>query len=148
MRKASAFLPWAALMALTLLPAGALAQEKTENSARLGDVVVHYSAVRSDFFAPQVARHYGFVRSSTRAVLTVSLLRGKVAIPGHVTASAEYPSGQPFAIPLHKIREGDAIYYLGDFRIQPPVTLRFHLDVQTGDSQTPQRVNFDQAFYP
>ena len=142
----SALARWAALLFL-FLPGAALAATGTQNSARLGDIVVHYSAVRSDFFAPQVARKYGFVRSRTRAVLTISLLRDKVAVPAQVAASAEYPSGQPFAIPLREIREGDAVYYLGDFRIQPPVTLKFHLDVRTDASATLRRVSFDQAFY-
>lgn len=143
----SAWACWAVLFVF-LLPAPARAAAQAQNSARLGDVVVHYSAVRSDFFAPQVARRYGFVRSSTRAVLTVSLLRGdKVAVPGQVTASAEYPSGQPFAIPLDEIREGNAIYYLGEFRIQTPVTLKFHIDVRPTGAQTAGRVSFDQSFY-
>ena len=138
---------WAALFVL-FFSGSARAAEQTQNSVRLGDVVVHYSAVRSDFFAPQVARQYGFVRSSTRAVLTVSLLRGKAAIPGQVTASAEYPSGQPFVIPLREIREGDAIYYLGDFRVQAPVTLKFHVDVRPEGAESMHRVSFNQTFYP
>ena len=146
MRK-STWACWAALFVL-ILPGAARGAEGTQNSARLGDVVVHYSAVRSDFFAPQVARHYGFVRSSARAVLTVSLLRGKVAIPGQVTASAEYSTGQPFAIPLREIREGNAIYYLGDFRVQAPATLKFHIDVRPQGSESMHRVSFEQDFYP
>ncbi len=143
----SAWACWTILFAL-FFTGPARAAEQTQNSARLGDVVMHYSAVRSDFFAPKVARQYGFVRSSTRAVLTVSLLRGKVAVPGQITASAEYSSGQPFAIPLREIREGDAIYYLGDFRVQAPATLKFHIDVRPEGSESMHRVSFNQDFYP
>ncbi len=147
MRKV-AIAPWVALFALLCMPLTALAVPAANHAARFGDLVVHYSAVRSDFFAPQVARQYGFVRSNTRAVLTVSLLRNQVAVPAQVTASAEYPDGQPFAIPLREIREGKAVYYLGDFRIQPPVTLKIHLDVRTNETATLHSVSFDQAFYP
>ena len=55
----SLFAPWAA----------------AEQSQTFGDYEIHYNALTTDQLSPEVAKAYGIVRSGSRAMLNVSVLR-------------------------------------------------------------------------
>ena len=46
-----------------------------QQSREFNDYVVHYNALRSDLFPPQVAQGYGIQRSSNRALLNITVLK-------------------------------------------------------------------------
>jgi hypothetical protein len=55
-------------------------------------------------------------------------------------------SNQLGDISMREIKEGNAIYYLGEFRVVPPNTLKFTVTVDAnGDPQ--REVSFSQKFY-
>lgn len=134
------------IMLLLALPFAAQA----ERSKRFPGYEVHYNVVRSDFLTPAVAKSYGINRSKTRGLLTVSVLKldgkGSVAVPSALTATAVNLNAQLSAIDMREVREGKAIYYIGEFRISPPETLKFTINARPQPT-TPLTVEFSQPFY-
>ena len=122
-----------------------------EKSATFGDVQVHYNAITTDMLQPEVARAYAIERSKTRGLLTVSVLKKNsmgmpVPVAAKLTAYATNLTQQLATIPLREIREGTAVYYLGEFRVAPPDTLKFTLTVDV-PGQARHEIVFSQSFY-
>ncbi len=115
-------------------------------------VVVHYNAVPTTSLTPEVARQYGITRSASRALLNVAVQRRTdaplpQAISASVTAAAVLPTGQRQSIALREVREGEAIYYLGEVRISHGDELRFELEVAPEGGGRPLQVRFSQTFF-
>ena len=137
-----------AALAAFLLVAGAQA----ENSTAVGGYVIHHNALTTDNLSPQVASAYGIQRSKERALLNVSVLRGEAGKAGQpvaaqVKATARNLIGQQRDIPLREIREGSAIYYIGDFQVANREKLDFFLEVTPTGEHTPLRAQLQQEFY-
>lgn len=118
---------WLAALLLLLLciPRAAAAGQ----SERYGDYVVYYSALSTDLLTPDVARSYGFVRSSHRGLVNIAIRRADKAVTGVVSGSAVNLSGQRVPVDFREVKDGDAIYYLGTFPISGSDTVRFELTV-------------------
>ncbi len=139
----------ALLLALTCLaPPGLLA----ENSKDFGEYVVHFNALATDMLPSRVARDYRIVRSRNRGMLNITVLK-KVPdslarpVPARVEAHARNLVGQGRDIKLREIREGSAIYYLGEFRITHEETLKFSIRAQPLGSEEILEADFSQDFY-
>ncbi|MEQ9464203.1 MAG: DUF4426 domain-containing protein [Haliea sp.] len=94
---------------------GAAAQQ----SERFGPYELHYSVVNTTFLEPRVASSYGIVRGKNRAILNL-------AVREHVAGTTE-PRGMLLqgstrdlitaqALEFQEVREGEAIYYIAEFR--------------------------------
>ncbi len=46
-----------------------------QQSQDFGDYVVHYNALNTNFIPPQVAKSYAIKRSSSRALLNITILK-------------------------------------------------------------------------
>ncbi len=137
----------AAIAALFLLFAGAA---QAEQYTDLGDAVVHYNAVRTDFFDPQIARAYGIKRSKNRALLTITVLKKRMGLAAQptkaqVSAKAVNLSNQVKNLQMREITEGGAIYYIAEFPITHKETLDFTIQV-TPEGGNPQTIHFRQRF--
>lgn len=137
------------LLALVLVPAAAMA----EQSVKFGDIEVHYNAMPTSELLPEVAKNYKLERSQTRGLLTVSVLRKNQLgvgqpIKAEVEAHVVNQYSQLGNIDLREIQEGPAIYYLGEFRMSPPDTLKFTLSVKPQGSTKTHKVEFDRKVYP
>jgi len=121
----------------------------------IGDYRVHYSAMNTRMLPAEVASAYGITRSGRRAMINITVLRNagsddSMAVPvsGSVQASAINLTGQRREIALQEIREEDAVYYIGTFRISNEETLTFDISVRPEDSKRPPaRFSFQQKFY-
>lgn len=139
-------IPWlaATLLLALALPAGA-------GSIRVGDLRVYFNALPSTELTPDVARQYGITRSANRALLNVSVRRGEpgadVAVPARVDAVATNLSGQRMDVRMREVRDGDALYYLGEARISGQDTLTFELTI-TVEGEAPMTATFKQEFFP
>ena len=137
------------LLAFTfLLPYSAVA----ENSKDFGQYVVHFNALATDLLPPQVAREYRITRSRNRGMVNITVLKKELGSPGQpvharVEARAETLVGQGREIKLREIREGNAIYYIGEFRVANEETLKFTARVQPQGTQQFLEVRFSQDFY-
>ena len=126
---------------------GAFAAQATD----FGDMVVHYNAVRTDFFNPQIARAYGIKRSKNKALLTITVLNKQLDLPAqpmkaNVKAEAINLSNQRKLLSMREITDGGAIYYITEFPITNGETLDFSINVTPEGGRT-QTVKFRQAFF-
>ncbi|MEJ2515404.1 MAG: DUF4426 domain-containing protein [Gammaproteobacteria bacterium] len=123
-----------------------------ENFEDFGDYVVHFNAQSTSVLPPEVARAYGIQRSSNRAMLNISVLRKAPGSPGEPTAAAvdvdaSNLTGQLKDLTLREIKEGEAIYYIGEFPVANRETLIFDISVRPEGVNEPFRVRFRQQFY-
>ena len=122
------------------------------NSTQSNGYTVHYNAMPSTQLTPEIARRYGITRSSNRALLNVSVMKGPraaeaVAVPARVEATAINPAGQRQALNLREVRDRGAIYYLGDARIDERDELVFEL-VVTPEGGASINARYRQEFWP
>ena len=138
------------LTPLILLCATPLLAQQAED---FGRYTVHYNALQTSQLTPQVAQAYGIQRSSSRALLNITVMVAdddgvSMAVPANVTASARNLTGQLRDIELREISEGDeAIYYIGVFRVNNMETFDFHVKVTPQGSKETLDLNFRQQFY-
>lgn len=122
-----------------------------EKAQKFDNFEIHYNALTTDELLPEVARAYKIERSKTRGLLTISVLKkNKVGMPVPVSAKiavlATNLTQQLSQITMREIKEGTAVYYLGEFRVAPPDTLTFNATVEMPDA--PKReITFSQKFY-
>ena len=138
---------WLVVLAL-LLPLSASA----ENSKDFGDFVIHYNAMATDMVPPEVARKYRITRSQNRGMINITVLKKVLSSPGQpvharVEVNALNLAGQGRRISMREIREGNAIYYIGEFSVANEETLNFNVRARPQGTQETVEVRFSQDFY-
>jgi hypothetical protein len=124
----------------------------TESAKDFGDYVVHFNALTTDQLTPEIARDYGIVRSRSRVMLNISILKkaegtmGK-AVTGSVSASAINLTGQLKVVPMREIKEGGAVYYIGETSVTDGETLIFTVDVTPINEASRFTVRFKKDFF-
>ena len=68
-------------------------------------------------------------------------------IQAELDVSAANLNSQLTNIDMREVREGGAIYYLGEYRLSPPDTLKFTVTVKPQGATAPHKVEFQQKFY-
>ena len=137
------------LLGLTFLyPHSAMA----ENSKDFGQYVIHFNALATDLLPPKVAREYHITRSRNRGMVNITVLKKVLGSPGQpvharVEARAENLVGQARDIQLREVLEGNAIYYIGEFRVANEETMKFTVRAQPQGEQQFLEVHFSQDFY-
>jgi hypothetical protein len=122
-----------------------------EAVAHAGDLTVRASALATTSLTPQVAQQYGITRDEHAVLLLVGVRRGaegqETAVPAQVKATVTTLSGQTQELPLHELRNGEWIDYVGTVQTTPPETLSFDLSVTAaGDRHV--SMQFTREFYP
>ncbi len=126
---------------------------EAQQSQDFGEYVVHYNALNTNLIPPQVAQGYGIQRSSSRALLNVTVLKKVMGSPGTpvaatVTATATNLTGQTREIEIRRANDPEgAIYYLGEFPVHNLETYRFNIKVTIEGQSDPLVVKFEQQFY-
>lgn len=123
-----------------------------EQAKTFGDVAVHYNAMPTDELLPDVAKNYRIERSRNRGMLTVSILKRtslgvSQASKGEVKVTIPTLTGQSVEVPMREIVEGSAIYYLGEYRVTAPQTLKFVVTAKPEGSDKPLTFDFSRQFY-
>ena len=123
-----------------------------ENSTAIGEYVIHHNAITTDNLSPQMASAYGLQRSKGRAMLNVSVIKGKqgrmgTPVAAKIDATTRNVIGQTSTIALREVREGNAIYYIGDFPVAHRETLDFFLQVTPEGENSPFKAQLRQEFY-
>ena len=120
-----------------------------ENMKKLGSMNVHYMAIGSTFFTPEIASMYGITRSRYNGLINISVLDNSKA--GHpaktvaISGQAKNNLGQFKHLAFQEVKEGDAIYYLAQVNYNNEETLHFTLKINDGKEQ--QTLKFSQKFY-
>lgn len=128
------------------------AQPAEATSSDIGEFVVHFSAQTTDQLAPDVARAYNIVRSKSRAMLNVSVIRksDNQSVAASISVKATNLTGQLKNVTMRKIEEpGDtvAIYYIGETPIANRETLLFNISVKPDGQNAATEVRFRRQFY-
>ncbi len=123
-----------------------------EQAAKFGDIEIHYNAMPTDELLPDVAKNYKIERSRNRGMLTLSVLRKTplgVNQPVKASVRVVLPqlTGQAIDVPVREIVEGTAIYYIGEFRVTPPQTIKFRVSAKPEGGDKAFTFDFEQSFY-
>ena len=124
-----------------------------QQSQDFGEYVVHYNTFNTNLISPQVAQGYGIQRSSSRALLNVTVLKKVMDTPGtpvgaSVTADGTNLTGQRRDIEIRKIEDPEgAIYYIGEFTVHNLETYRFNVHIVIEGEEEPLVVKFKQQFF-
>jgi hypothetical protein len=123
-----------------------------ENSTSIPGYTIHHNAIPTASLDPAIASQYGIQRSKYRGMLNVSVIKdvpgstGK-SVDAIVMANATNIRGQLISIPMRKVTEGDAIYFIGEFRIADQETLNFHLQVKPKGETRFYKAELKQEFF-
>ncbi|MEJ2393703.1 MAG: DUF4426 domain-containing protein [Candidatus Thiodiazotropha sp.] len=123
-----------------------------ENSTAIPGYTIHHNAISSASLDPAIARQYSIQRSKYRGMLNVSVIKEKPGTTGEsvravVLAKATNIRGQMITIPMRQVTEGDAVYYIGEFRIADQETLNFELQVQPQGTSRFYNAKLTQQFF-
>ena len=92
---------------------------RAEQSETFDEYELHYSVVNTTFIQPEVAANYGIVRGEKRAILNLAVLDTNTENNAAVTMLLKgrtWDLIQNQFLEFKEIREGDAIYYIADFK--------------------------------
>lgn len=94
------------------------------------DIELYSIAVPTMELTAEAAKNYNVERSPNRGLLTVTLVKkvksGKnETLPGQIYAGAINLRNNLSNIPIRQVQEGASVYYLGEFHVDTPDTLRF-----------------------
>ncbi|WP_407331385.1 DUF4426 domain-containing protein [Enterovibrio sp. 27052020O] len=121
-----------------------------EQAKDIGSLEVHYSALNANFIPPAVAKTYGIKRSSTNALINIAILdkskAGKPALTANITGDARNLLGTTKPLTFREVREGDAIYYLAEFRFANEENVTFNIDINAAGNRS-GKLTFQQTFY-
>jgi len=142
---------WLAALCLGLITAWT-GPALAERAKDIGNYVVHYNTVTTDFLTPEVARAYGITRSKNRGLLTVTVLQKNIGIAGRpvtadVSARAINLSNQAKDLDMREVEKANSIYYVGDFSIANQETLDFTVNVSPHDSDVSTTIRFEHQFF-
>jgi hypothetical protein len=134
-----------------ILLAGLANTALAEKSKDIGDFVVHYNALTTDFLSPETARAYDIQRSANRAMVTISVLKRNMGVPNkpvkaEIEIRATNLNQQVKPMQVREIVDQGAIYYIAEFKITDGETVDFNVEVvpEGGPRGT---VTFRQQFF-
>jgi len=147
-RRISAFTLILSLWGMALIQNSA----RAENSTHAGEYTIHHNAIPTVMLSPEIATHYGIQRSGYQAMLNVALIHEKAGTigtptPAKVEVDASNLLSMPKSIKLREIREGDAIYYIGEFPIIDGEIVRFEIKVTPEGSDQVLTAKFHEQFF-
>ncbi len=126
-----------------------LTNANAENMKKLGSMNVHYMAIGSTFFTPEIAKVYGITRSRYNGLVNISVLdnsqKGTPAKSVSIVGKAKNNLGQFKELEFKEVKEGSAIYYLAQVKYNNEETI--HFDIQITDGTEQQQLKFSQKFY-
>jgi hypothetical protein len=117
--------------------------------ARVGDVVVHASAVQVTALDPAFVREHGLERSDRSVLLLVSVRRADggdaSGLPLSVTAQVAPEGAASQALTLREVRVDGLVDRIATVDVAPPETLRFDVSIRYGESTS--TMQFSRTFF-
>jgi len=124
----------------------------TASSRDFGEYVLYFNAIRTDALTPEIAKMNNIARSANRALVNISMVKKAEStpgtpVPGKVTVQAVNLNGQFKDLTVREVREGDAIYYIGDVSVANDETLVFTVDATPVETTSRLSLRFQRQFY-
>ncbi|MCV6613985.1 MAG: DUF4426 domain-containing protein [Cellvibrionaceae bacterium] len=142
---------------LTLLcscwAAASLAQQEARELGQpyesFGEYKVFYSLFNSNFISPKVAEAYNLVRGNDRALVNISVLKGKAISGSKAKISGSYTNllQQQRTLEFKQIREQDAVYYLAPLRFTTEDILTINISVTPEGGEQSHRFSFKRKMH-
>ncbi len=116
------------VLMIAVASVAAMAQANDRYSTR--DIELYSVAVPTMELTAEAAKSYNIERSPSRGLLTVTLVKksrsGKnETLAGQVYAGAINLKNNLSNIPIREVQDKGSVYYLGEFQVSTPDTLRF-----------------------
>jgi hypothetical protein len=132
-----------------LLVSGA---SQAQRSELFGAYELHYSIVNTTFLEPAVAAQYGIARGKRRAIINLSLREhledgSTVARPMELGGESWDLTQQVINFDFQEVREGPAIYYIGEFKFLNMEWRFFKVRFRAAGTQTFYTHEFKQQMY-
>ncbi len=126
-----------------------LTNASAENMKKLGSMNIHYMAIGSTFFTPEIAKAYGITRSRYNGLINISVLdntkTGNPAKTISISGQSKNNLGQFKDLEFQEVKESKAIYYLAQVSYHHEETL--HFTIYISDGKEKQTLKFSQKFY-
>lgn len=130
----------AALIALPL---------QAQQMVKLGNWMVHYSALPTTFLSAPIAKSYGISRSKYLGLLNITVLdASKPGLPAKqvkLSGTAKNLLGNLRQLNFKQLQEQDAVYYIAEIPHRNEETYQFTIEIQA-DGQR-QQFEFKHTFY-
>lgn len=146
-------LPYLWLLSIGMLYALLPSPAQAESFRDVGNFEVHYNALHSKQISPAIAQNYGIKRSKNRGLINIAILRKEntenmmTPTEGAITAVWNNNRGQMSSIELRQIKESNAIYYIGDFKIENGERLNFTVSVRPEYQGMSHTIKFHRTFF-
>jgi len=153
------------LIVMSLFPLTAQAQrdrgEIPEQPAapieqRFGEYTVYFTVFNSGFITPEIAQTYGIVRSKSRGLVNVSVVKdtdtnkpNQPAVGTRAVVKGQVSNllSQTQVLKFDEIREQNATYYIADFHFGKEEILHFKLNVKPDPNKPPFPIKFSKKMY-
>lgn len=116
-----------------------------------GQWLIRHTALPTTVLQPDIAGQYGIQRAHNRAFINLSVhdqtRAGIGAVPADVSGQFVNLLGQTETLDFRPVREGDALYYIAEFRFPHREALRFELQVKPRAADAPVSLEFRQTIY-
>ena len=107
---------------------------QSETSKVFDEYTIHYIAVNSSFVSAEISESYNIVRGPRNAFLNISVIKNTggngTSVQADISGEKANLLGQNSTLNFIEVREGDAIYYLGQLDFSNAESLRFNLEIQ------------------
>jgi Domain of unknown function (DUF4426) len=135
-----------------LLTAAFFASRAHAESQDFDNYTIHYIAVATTFLTPEIAAEYNIVRSNRRAFLNIAVIRNNqdgstTPVPATVTGNKRNLLRQSADIEFAEIREGEAIYYIGQFDFSNAENIRLAVNVQPEGKGPMREIEWNTQLY-
>ncbi len=133
---------------MTFLAGGSAQAERTRD---LGAFVVHYTAMPTDALNARVAKAHAIERAADLGMLNIAVVKkqsGDTVIPvtAAITADVTDHLGNINMLSIREIRDGQAVYYIGEFQIRSREPLQFQITVSPEGTGPPYMLQFEKEF--
>lgn len=121
-----------------------------QQSERFGPYELHYSVVNTTFLAPEVAANYGIVRGKKRAILTLAVREhlGDSSVTRVTQLQGRtWDLIQNQTLDFLEIREGEAVYYIADFKFINEEWRFFEVDFRPEGADQTYTFEFKHQLY-
>lgn len=138
---------------ILLLSQTSLAANNTDsNEIHFGNYIVYYNTFPSVFLQPHIASAVGISRSDSRDVLTIAVKKKLPGLPeeavkANISGTIITLMGHVRPITMREIKDGDSIYYVGDFTMLERENVTFRLSVHPEGSHQSEQFEFKRGSY-
>ncbi len=137
------------LMGMVALSCAAQAQQSLD----FDNHEVHYNALSTNLISVQMAQAYNIQRSSSRALLTITVMKKEpgtfgTPIRAEIKANGKNLTGQRRNIEMREVSDTlGAVYYLGELPIYNLESYDFTVELQVDGEDEPLVVKFRKQFF-